>query len=231
MNAHSRWALVLFLSVMMAATAMQASASYVFTYTDLGNPYLVEDATQTYGPPAWWNAADDNTLSLQLNPVPVAGDNLGYGIAPSWWVGTGDPDYPENSPYLSDGWTWSGDFESSATLWLKNRSQPNMFKEIWMWWKPAAMAGQPQLLDHVRLGTPTEVGRKADLLVWDAETGNAFAKWTIEPQPDWETITWYSCSHPECDVYLAVRCAPGLPAFALVGVAPVLGMLIRRRRG
>jgi len=229
MNAHSRWALVLCLAVLMAATAMQASASYEFTYTTLGDPYLVEDASQVYGPPPWWNVADDNTLSLQLNPVSVGGVNYGYGIAPGWWIPTADP--VEGETYPSDGWAWSGDFESSTTLWIKNREQPDMFKEIWIWWQPTEMTGHAQLLDHVRLDTATEVGRKADLLVWDAEQKTAFAKWIIEPQPDWETITWYSCSHPSCDLFVAVRCAPGLPAFALVGVAPVLGMLIRRRRG
>jgi len=235
MKAQTRWAVALLLGVLFAATALQASAStYLFTYETLDSPYFVSDDTTFYGAPAWWNFADENTLSLQLTPSPnpSTDEYYGYGIAPTWWIPESNP--VEGNTYKSTGWTWERVTTAPynyTKLWLQNRANVDAVKEIFVWWKPAGMTNPSSIYNSVLLDSEGVSGAKADVFAYDSETGAAFAKWTVDPQPGWETITWNSCSHPECDVYVGVRCAPGLPAFALVGVAPVLGMFVRRRRG
>jgi len=223
--------------VILAATAMQAAATTTFEYTQLDDPITVIEEGTMYGAPSWWNAVDENTLSLDLAPVAaVDGTFWGAGIAPAWWIGT-DEELVEGNLYdvpAGNGWSWSYNGETSTTLHVSNRAQ-DMTKEIWLWWRPTGVFTPSILKAFTTLKADGDAfGRVADEFhVGTDESGKvaAFAKWFVTPQPAWEEITWTSCAHPSCDVNLAIRCAPGLPAFALVGVAPILGMFVRRRRG
>lgn len=228
MRAPLKWALLL---AAVALLVGQASATTIYDYTQLSS---IEDPSLLYGvgtTPTWWGNADDFTASLDLASVPVVtGDNqvyYGVGIAPEWWSAPID-----DNAVGSGGWRWTKT-DDYMSLWVKNRPNEKLIKELVIWWTPTEEV-PPMLWKHVTL----EAGIGSDVVAiepveteFNSATGGAYAKWFIRPQPSWEKITFTSCSHPSCDVWVGFNCAPGLPAIALVGAAPVIGMVLRKRRG
>jgi len=226
MRAPLKWALVLFAIALLVGQAA-ATTSYVFQYDPtIDDPSALLDVGTT---PGWWGTDGPSRASLELVPYPVVlgGDSLyyGYGVASAWWVGD-----PENST----GWQWTDARPDYMSVWIKNQPNPVLWKELVVWFEPHAVT-PPALWDMVTLQVPnatggTDVVKPTDT-AWNNDEGTAFMRWAISPQPEWELLTFWDSTHPECDIYVGFNCAPGLPAFALIGVAPVVGMFVRRRRG
>jgi len=220
MRAPLKWALVLFAVALLVGQAA-ATTSYVFNYDP-----TIDDPSEALGvgvTPSWWGTEGESRASLELVPYPVViGNDLtyyGYGVASPWWVG--DPDN-------SDGWRWTDARPDFMSVWIKNRPEPWLWKEIVLWFQPSVVE-PPALWDLVTLNTslgpvsPVETG-------WNDDEGTAFFRWIVRPQPEWEVITFWDSTHPACDIYVGFNCAPGLPAVALVGAVPVIGMFVRKRR-
>jgi len=222
-----KWALLIGALVLLVG---QASATVIYDFAQVDT---IADPSALYAvgtTPTWWGDMNDSTASLDLASVGQEEARglvyYGVGIAPEWWTAPIDDDAEG-----SGGWRWEKTSDYMK-VWIKNRPAVDFVKELVIWWTPTQEV-PPMLWSHVRLaaqvGTDVVEIAPAETEFNDV-TGAAFAKWFIRPQPSWESITFTSCSHPSCDVWVGFNCAPGLPAIALVGAIPALGMFLRRRR-
>jgi hypothetical protein len=174
---------------------------------------------------------------------------------PSWWGMSFDPSDPSQKLQLhfdlsnrtsppsgqdpaANGWAWQGwdtqngwDWNATYTgvsLTLDNRANPNRVKDLWVWW--VYHSNQPgEVVVTAPDGTPEFLAGQGEIDLGNGSKG-AWSHWDIKPQPSAETISWLGCNHPTGQVWVGTYCAPGLPAVALVGVAPVVGMAFRRAR-
>jgi hypothetical protein len=213
---------LVFLGVMLCilAFAFGANAAVVVGNGVAGDPSSVITGAPL---PDWWNLSFDPydmSQKLQLNfslenrtSAPSGQDPAANGWAWDGWD-------------VNEGWDWNSSY-TQTSLTLDNRAHPDRIKDLWVWWTyhsneageavVTAPDGTPAFLEgegHIDLG---------------GGTYGAWSHWQIKPQPSEETITWLGCNHPTGQVWVGTYCAPGLPAFALVGVAPVVGAILRRR--
>jgi hypothetical protein len=174
--------------------------------------------------PSWWNPAfdpGDKSQKLQLNfdlsgrTAPPSGqDPQANGWAWQGWD-------------VNAGWNWNSTY-NDVSLTVDNRYNPDRVKDLWVWW--VYHSTEPGVIEVTAPdGTPQFLAGQGEIDLGNGDKG-AWSHWEIKPQPSSETITWIDCNHPTGKVWVGTYCAPGLPAVALVGVAPLVGAVVRRVR-
>jgi hypothetical protein len=173
--------------------------------------------------PDWWalSMPADNSQRLQLNF-----DLTGETVAPQGQTPPANG-WAWDGWDVNAGWNWSSTY-TTTSLTLDNRANPDRVKDLWIWWVYHSVEPGDVTVTAPD-GTPALLEGEGSIDLGGGDYG-AWSHWQIKPQPSEETITWIDCNHPTGQLWVGTYCAPGLPAFALVGVAPIVGAVLRRAR-
>jgi hypothetical protein len=213
---------VLGLAVLLALCfAMSASAAVQVGNGNFGDP---QEYGSTIPVPDWWYttpSVTDPEIKVRLNwdLSDLQGFPGGQYPAPNGWVFD-----------AWEGYDWSYVYSpTSLTLKVDNLADRTRIKDLWVWWVFTGNEGG--VVDVTAPdGTPSQMSEQGKLQIAGTDQWVAWSHWQIKPQPSEESLTWLDCNVPTGKLWVGTYCAPGLPAIALVGVAPLFGLVLRRFR-
>lgn len=198
------------------------------------------------GPPSWWGALDENTVSMSFQfPTDAWPPIAGFSALPSWYEGTtwtkGGTRTPQWAANLSGhtgvwGLTSGAAGEGSLELKLDNQPRDGWVKHVWYQFDLYLSGGGCCLTEDS--SPDTGISNKWAIYEelqfgWQRVTGG----FDVYPQPAWETLTWDfvtpSGGYAAIDnVYVASHCMVPEPSSLAALDAMATGLLfsIRRRK-
>ena len=118
-----------------------------------------------------------------------------------------------------------GTASSRLTFYIGNDYRPDLFKEVWVWWKYAG--SEDMETGNVTLTAYDESGKEMTGVKdvdGDVSLGlqEGFRQWIIVPQPEWEKIVWKVPPHDVIEeVAIGTHCTPEASTWLLLASSAV----------
>lgn len=194
-------------------------------------------SAQPIDPPPWWGVNDGFTTTqcwtFDTPDFPPKPDLLINPFGEPEWRNNGVEWRPEYNGRRGV-WGQFGQGQSSFAVFIPNRRNEQLIKEVWLQTRFTEVPGQSDLSLNIQTEQPSQIENLSETVVdlgqgWFLST----VTFTIRPQPNWEIFEFIFTSADGTpaaidDLYIGTHCVPE-PA-SIIAIGGALAALAARRR-